>query len=266
MQEELGFNEIIINLVDRKFDEIVPLYSSIKSKFFNKKVSFQIGSYTCSNYLKYICKWEKISDLYNLNYDLVLPIFPEHDLFILNTETFENLIENAKNIVVNDFGMLKKYYGKKSIRLGRMFFKDYRDHRYEEVNENLYISKFESILKVLKDMDININLIENDIISNKYKINAINNANLKVYFHFPYRQISSSHICEFASISKNIFDKFKPDSMCKMECINTKLIINDSKFNNKYLKIGRSIFDLISKDFYIKGLEKVNYIYTPRWE
>ena len=59
----------------------------------------------------------------------------------------------------------------------------------------------------------------------------------------------------------NIESKFKPDDNCEMQC--AKMFIKSS---SGYIKIGKSVYDIIDVN-YLSVVSQGDYIiYTPRWE
>ena len=219
----------------------------------NDGLVFSIGSYTCVNYLKgllnqYIPFGE---------YDLVLPVFPEHLLFLIENNKFVSICKKARYIVVNDIGLLA-YFNKesyKNIRLGRLFFREYKDHRYEEYNSSAYESKIGETIDFLKKNKLDFMAVETDIPT----VNTQFSEDYTMYIHFPYRQVSVSHICEYASVGKPIEEKYIPDDKCCYQCFNQILEYPKSG----YYKIGKSIFDIMLPGSYDMG--KYNIIETPRW-
>lgn len=242
--------DYIINLCDRW------LTKDILLSYSNQRIL--IGSYTCANYFIYLLNFLKNENINLSSFDLVIPVFPEHKLDFLKTDKVNNIIKNATKIVINDFGILDMF-NHDSIRLGRLIFKDYRDQRYKEYDDKECIVKVNALLDTLKSIGYDIREIELDIISKKMIVNI--DKNIKVYVHYPYRQISCSHICEFASVSKKIENKFKPDDDCLYDCRNIKIEI----MNPHYIKISKNIYEELDES-YLDNIEDFCFkIITPRW-
>lgn len=246
----------VINLCDRNFKEI---FSWIQRKDIP---IIQVGSYTCANYFIQAIKFLTVTDteMFVLRgFDLVIPTLPEHYLDILESDEFHVCCDRCRQIVVNDFGTLQYLNEQYDIRMGRLFFKDYRDHRYKEYDFSEYEGKSTSVLDFVLNSGIQIVAYENDIITQNYKFNYYKN--LETYLHYPYRQISMSHICEYASIGKDIKDKYIPDDLCSMQCFN----VNIKSAEYKYLKVGKSVYDILDEQ-YLKNIENKYYlIVTPEW-
>lgn len=245
--------ELIMNYCDREFNEIIDYFTSNESG----NGLLQLGSYSCPNY------FEKLIDTSLLSYgiyDLVIPVFPENMLDILYSEKFLRYCTKSRCLVVNDIGMLGffKSSGFSRIRLGRLFFRDYKDHRYEEYHNMEYEVKSLEIIDLLKNEGYCFEAIEIDLPTRNFQITK----DVPVYIHYPYRQISMSHICEFASIGKRIKHKFKPDDTCNMQCIKQHI----EYAGIGYYKIGRNIYDMIT-DFDLTSEKFINYskIISPGW-
>ncbi|MCI5726667.1 MAG: hypothetical protein MR274_03875 [Clostridium sp.] len=246
-------NISIINLCDRPINELSSLIENNKQQ--NR---IQIGSYTCGNYFKYLIKCFYNKKIELQNYDIVIPTFSEHDIDFLNEDCLDTYINNASNIVVNDFGTLDRYYGIKELRLGRLFFKDYRDFRYSEYDNSNYVGKAKGLIDALLSSGYEIKAIENDIITKNYYTDI--DDDIEVYLHYPYRQVSACHICEFASISKKIEDKFIPDCECSLQCSDVKIASESG-----YIKVGKSVFNLLDSSYLSEYINNNKIIITPRW-
>lgn len=253
--------DLVINCTDRRFNEILPLYHETARELGAPKYRLQIGSYSCGNYflsllqqLEYL--WE------DLEYDLVIPVLSESQMNRFGEWEKSSVIQCAKQIIVNDFGMMARFYGKKEIRLGRMLFPDYRDHRYPEYEDSPAQTGTDALLAALAELGYTISAAENDAITKQTVLDALNG--VAIYYHFPYRQISSAHICEFASIGKAVEQKFIPDDSCAFQCFDVRIRQKEAVNGTRYFKIGRNVFDELDVDWITP--ERAAYIiYTPRW-
>lgn len=247
--------EVIINLCDRPIEYNQAYFEgNVKNKNY-----ILVGSYTCPNYFSFFINSKLAQKI--KNFDIVVPIFPEH-LYsqIIESSKFYSIIKKARTVVVNDWGMLKRLVNLKDInlRLGRLFFRDYRDHRYEEYDNSEYISKMMNTIQIAKDIGMISNEVESDIITKK----LILPSKIKVYLHFPYRQVSMSHICEFAAIGKSLDEKFIPNDKCFMQCKNQIFIFEKSG----YIKVGNNVYNKLQEEEEIKDLlSEYNVIFTPKW-
>lgn len=248
---------MIWNLCDRRFDY---LEQNIQP-FLDKGDYIQIGSYTCPQYLMRCIQEGMALELEYGTYDLVVPTFPEHSLAFLDTDAFAESCRRARQVVVNDFGMLKKLSSAGCrLRMGRLFFKDYRDPRYEEYDSGVYEGKAAGLFLFAKECGFEPPAVESDIITKQYSLSMPDG--IVAYFHFPYRQIAASHICEFASIGKKIADKFVPDDSCRMQCMDVRLRARHEAAG--YLKVGRNVYDLLDES-YTAGYDREHMIISPRW-
>ena len=248
MEYELLKN-CLINLCDRPFGQITEFRH-------HNDMKILIGSYTCTNYFRKLLVFFEEKNNVPENFDIVLPTFNEESLMLYELSCFHKLISKADKIVVNDFGALMRTDLSK-IRLGRLINKEYRDRRYSEYDSSEYFTKFDVLVQDLKSMGFDISEAETDIITKQFVTSSMNGT--KLYYHFPYRQISSCHICEFASVGKKIEDKFQPDDVCSMQC--HQFMIYTEK--EKYFKYGKSVYDILSDD-YLQNINE-NIIFTPRW-
>ena len=229
-----GNKNIILNLCDRPINRITSIFQNAENPFI-------IGSYTCGNYFEYLINNIDVTFLKDKDFDIVYPVLPEHKLILIDDAKALKLCDMAKNVVVNDYGLLEYFYGKYNLRLGRILLREYRDRRYNAYENSEYSSKIFDIISDLNSRGFDINATELDM--------AVKNMNadingIKRYFHFPLRQISASHICEFASINVPIEKKFVPDQGCAYQCLKT-MIYSDSG----YVKIGKNVFDIIDSSF-----------------
>ncbi len=237
---------------------------------FEKCERIYIGSYFCSQYflhqskemleeLKLLCKQEKVS------ISLVIPTFSQKDL-----ERGKQKIEQIKGwieplideIVVNDYGMLvymKDTY-EAPIYLGRLFAKDYRDPRYEGYfNEVLNPKIFNHyMLELIKYFEVKgiefdpthtgINLSE----SPKW---------LTVGIHSPYCYMTTGHICEYASLDKEIAKKFRPNTPCTHEC-SSHVIRYNLEDNREWLRLGKTIY-FENRECTTYEIDHIRNIYFP---
>lgn len=250
--------DFVINCTDRRFTDIAGIYKSTTANL-HTTYHMQIGSYTCGNYFLGLLHWLKqnLLPVDPAEYDIVIPVFSESQLEQFRSHMMDTVVQEARYIVVNDWGMLRCFSGRQRVRLGRLLFRDYRDHRYPAYEENhAYQAKAGTLLAALQNMEYEIAAAENDLITLNYQTDL---ESVDIYYHFPYRQISSAHICEFAAIGKPVEKKFIPDDDCSFQCFDVKI-----HHESGYLKIGRNIFDVLGKDW-LPTVPKLRLIYTPGW-
>ncbi len=230
----------------------------------------QLGSYTCGNYLIYLlnnlnCCIEKVPR--NAQINLVIPVLAETQL-----EKVIGLISGGKvvtskisRLIVNDYGgieLSKEYFYASNVGLGRLLFRQYRDFRYSEYSESvlsIHTSEMQMINQSFSPKSIDIDCIG-------YNIDLSNiPTDMEVYLHYPFVLSTYGHICEFASISKSISHKFRPDDSCDLKCFSCG--IRYSNGDIEYFKTGRGIYYPISceQDIQITG-HSIKIIKKPRWE
>lgn len=254
-------NDTVINLTDCNL-------STITSRFQEKVIipennHIAVGSYLCGNYFRMFCSSVTPNDLPS-EYDLVIPLLAQHDLSLLKNSKTLNLIKNSRFLIVNDPGMLMHFGNSKQIRLGRLFNRAYRDHRYPayEVVSNVK-HRSAAIISSLEMIGCKFSAVEyemSNVIDNTLD-EMINKSKISFYYHTPYRLVSAIRICEYASEGRPIEQKFLPDDRCKFQCLQSHILYSDLKFNNGYLKIGKGLYDYAPK---FTSKEK-NLIIAPKF-
>ena len=219
--ERLNLCDLYYSLDENKIKEIILM---VEKKFQSQIKYLYFGSYFCPNY--FLTLSNELLDKFNdyIIY-LVIPICSENTLDSVKKKI--NFL-HANYYVVNDFGMLNYLKNKKMI-LGRLFFKDVREPRIKDHKFGFTITN--EIKRLIND----------------YKIVEVESEALS---HFPYKNISSCHICEYASISKEINKKFRANDTCKIDCSRAFI-----EYDN-YLKLGKGIY-------YLDDLDIKNGIYFP---
>lgn len=254
----------IINCTDRDPSTISTTFAKSAAAHPAVKARLQIGSYSCGNYFFYILENQYLTAyvMERGEYDLVIPVFSEKQREQFEGVSEHLLLKQARHIVINDFGMLQRFKSDDRVRLGRLLFQENRDHRYTEYDSEYHgQTKADVLVDALRGMGFHISAVENDMIAKGYMLNL---KDIDVYYHFPYRLISTSHICEFAAIGKDIEKKFIPDDECSFQCFHTRVCVEERANHTAYLKVGRSVFDYLSDDWLCpEHLDHV--IYTPRW-
>lgn len=246
--------ETCLNLCEiEEFECIYPVVSGVKEKI--KFTRIYIGSYFCDelflkiDYNNVRNLLDKISNTYKVT--LVIPIFCQGNLK-KGKEVVHYLIEYYHDIIdeitVNDYGslsMIHQFYNadkqnnRLKINMGRLFFKDYREPRYEEYFERNWKPKsFSFILKSTIEK-YNINEIEIDVTHKS--INLSESPNCIIGLHTPYTYMTTGKICEFASMYRLVQKKFRPNADCSKECLKSVLEY-DVDDNRKWFRVGRTIY------------------------
>ena len=235
-----------------------------------------IGSYFCSNKF-FSVKSRSIIRLIDtfaskgIPISLVVPIFAQHHLskgIELIQKIANDYYGTIDEIVVNDLGMLQHMYdiykskaNRIKIVAGRMLNKTYRDIRDEE-----YFS-LECIPKCLNEYYIS--LYEHYGIQTIELDNSFNSLTLPEKFnkfcfavHTPLCYVTKCNICEFASITKSISQKFRTTDTCSYECMGRYIQYSNGNDNTViHYKIGCGVY-FENKSINIKT-DKIRTIYNP---
>ncbi|MCH5260581.1 MAG: hypothetical protein J1F18_12545 [Lachnospiraceae bacterium] len=234
--------DTVINMTDCNPSDILSRYQRIQVRFENTGLA--VGSYLCGNYFRNLCAAVTVSEL-PTSYDLVLPILAQHDLPLLEEPRTQLLIREAQHLVVNDPGMLMRLGGKANVRLGRLFFRAYRDHRYPAYEQSMVKNdKLKTLVSALQKTGCKFSAVECEMVGSADQIVA--DERLNCYYHVPYRLISAIRICEYASVGKPVDQKFLPDDQCGFQCFYSHIEYPDVSFQNGYVKWGRGLYDRVS--------------------
>lgn len=249
--------DVIVNCTGRRFDSIEGLFLEA-ARCLSVPCRLQIGSYTCGNYFLGLLKRLGQGSLpgHLGEYDVVFPILSERQLDEFLPQQEAPIIQNARAVVVNDLGMLRLFRDRQGVRLGRLLFRDHRDHRYPAREEDIR-PKSDALISALLRLGYKITAFENELLSEDDESGA--GLEIPSYVHFPYRQVSCGHICEFASIGKPVEEKFVSDAPCSFQCFHVRL-----RHGEDYLKVGRNIFDTVP-ECWLSAERRRRIIYTPRW-
>jgi len=206
------------------------------------------GSYFCGMFflhfvnnqleiIKGICRSRKIKIV------LVIPVFSQSIL-----DEGKNAVQNAADslgddldcIVVNDYGMLNyisKEYGDTCIGLGRLFAKDSRDFRYDELrNRNMKSSFIEGSLRDIAE-EYKVSFIELDNIYECIDENAL--TDMHVVLHTPYVYQSVGHICCYANMEGDANDIFIANKKCGCSCSGNLITYGTGK--EQIIRLGRAV-------------------------
>lgn len=228
----------------------------------------QLGSYTCGDYFIYMLNYlnyciEKLPR--NIKINLVIPALAEDQLEKVIESICGGKVATSEisKLIVNDYGGIefsKNYFFASKVGLGRILFRQYRDFRYPGYAESvltIHTSEMEMINRTVSPKSIDIDCIG-------YNIDLSNiPTDMEVYLHYPFVLSTYGHICEFASVSKEISQKFRPDDACNHECFSCKIRYNND--DKVYFKMGRGIYYPISceQDIQVTG-HSIKIIKKPR--
>ena len=165
-------------------------------------------------------------------------------------------------IVVNDYGMLAYISEtfKVALYLGRLFTKDYRDPRYEEYFNQVLNPKILNRPMLELIVDFKVKGLEFDPTHVGINFREVPEQ-LTIGIHAPYCYMTTGHICEYASLDKEIAKKFRPNSPCKHECT-SNMIRYDFEDDREWIRIGKTIY-FENRECTIYELEHMRNIYFP---
>lgn len=233
-----------------------------------------IGSYFCGKYFLQMLE----ADIKNLKafceerarkVTLVIPVFSEKDLALGLSkihEIMDLLGDVLDECTFNDFGMmayLSRTYEVK-LNLGRLLMKDYRDPRYPEYFNMVYKPKL--FHEYMDDWIKNYNItgIEMDPTHGTVDLSEAKEG-ITLAIHLPYCYMTMGRICEYASIHKEIDQKFRPNMECHKECMEN-FIEYDLQDERRWIRVGRAIYFKNEEIKLINGLAN-RIIYFPiDWE
>lgn len=229
-----------------------------------------IGSYFCSQYFLQLSN-KLLQDFFeycqssHVAVTLVVPILTEKN-YQKGIEKISYLLKMYSHIIdeitVNDYGLMEYIHTTYHIpiNMGRLFMKDYRDPRYLEYYETTWRPKvFTGYLdQIISRYDIK--GLEFDVTHQEVDFSQ-KPKDILVAVHVPYTYMTVGQICEYASISKEIKKKFRPNLPCQLECLKhrTTYCLNDDR---TWVRIGRAIYFDNSKAT-ITGVEDVRLIDWP---
>lgn len=236
-----------------RFPDIETVIDKIKDNYSISRI--YIGSYFCGNYFQK-CNYDELIDMLteaftpNINITLVIPVPTERNLKDIKTSIINILNKYSNNIdeiTINDYGMLEYMYEflntnpqlELNINMGRIFFKDYRDPRYDEYFNSDHTPKYNTHYLRKTIRKYNIKSIEADVTHKSFILPDIEG--IIVGIHTPYTYMTTGKICEYASQFKEITKKFRPSVPCNTECNNVYIKYNMND-NRKWIRIGKTIF------------------------
>lgn len=185
-----------------------------------------VGSTFCSQYFSQQTKYDFVLNFcqqHNIKVTLTLPVFTEKDL-VLGKKKVEKLLDKGQEVVdevtINDIGMLTYMQSKVKVRinLGRLFFKDPRDCRIPNYKEKMVEPVLLSNLENDFWRTFHVNLVELDSTNRVINTSILLKSDIDIGIHYPFCYMSTSNICKFASIHKDIASKFRPNMACNLEC------------------------------------------------
>lgn len=226
-----------------------------------------VGSYFCANYfvnldLKRIR--EVLGDEVKLT--LVVPILNQRNLS-LGKEKIRKACrffgEQLDEITINEYGLLGfiKNEIPCKLNLGRLLLKDNRDPRVDDFYSRCaepkgFTQMFVDILR-----KYNVTSVEIDEIYEKISVTKLPKE-VELGVHFPYMYISTGHICEIASNTKEVSKKFRAGDSCSYSCKDVHLSYDGTE-GLTYVKLGKGIYVKRQVRSEIITKNKVRTIFMP---
>lgn len=204
-----------------------------------------IGSSFCQQYFMHVKYWKEIADTCSYSstpITLTIPVFAENTL-IEGKKLIRSILDTYSyaidEVTVNDIGMLEfiASFSRKRINMGRLFAKEPRDVRYSDFYNEMYRPAILDDGELLKT----VSGIEIDCGFSRF-ISRETDSNKCIGIHVPFCFVSTGNICKFASIPKEISQKFRPNDSCNMECQRIAEVYDEKNANALFYRIGRTIY------------------------
>lgn len=267
----LNMCELMTNSSETIFSQWSDFLTMLPEKSDLKRI--YIGSSFCSQYFLRMNPskvFESLCKMNSYSITLVIPVFSQKDLNH-GKEKIQQLLsrfnELVDEITVNDYGMLyhiRSSYDKK-INLGRLFFKDQRDCRVPSYSKSEHSPSLLSIDNFGLSFDLH--GIELDPTNEVLNLHQIAEDSLTVSVHTPYCYMTTGNICKFASIHQPIENKFRPNTICSMECshITERYFDTNRPDRGSLIRIGRTLY-FLQPSIKTIGRDVDRYIYFPAKE
>ena len=234
-----------------------------------------IGSSFCSQYFMKFSGYEKLLDFCrneHISVTLVLPVFSQKNIDNGKQKVNEIIrcsCGTVDEITVNDLGALWWVHSNYDIQtnLGRLFNKDSRDCRVPEYGK-LGIQPF-FLTNIGEDYWSNFNIsgVELDPTNRIIDISGIDDIDIEIGLHMPYCYTTTGNICKFASIHRNIDQKFRPNLPCFMECMHITDTysghINQTDCDPALFRFGRALYYKVNDLTEIKTKKTTRIIFFP---
>lgn len=259
----------------QNFESFVNYVSSKQGK---KVERIYLGSSFCSQYFLYIPDCKDVMEYClekKISVTITIPVFSEKDLN-LGRRKLDEICSIGNGVIdeitVNDISTLFLIQTKNQykINLGRLFFKDPRDCRVPEYFKTAVSPMLLSHLKDEFWRKFRFQLVELD--TTNYIINTTNivDTDIEIAVHKPYCYMSTGNICKFASVHRDVKEKFRPNIPCKMECLHiTDLHMGYVKPTNcktAIRRIGRTLYyEMDSAEFIGKKPNREIFFPMNEW-
>ena len=228
---------------------------------------FYVGSYFCEKYfLKSVMRARNEIFRFALEQHcgitLVVPLPSDRWAARMKEILREVILQepSIEEVVVNDFATLSFLEELRitsghsfHITAGRLFFKNYRDPRYEEQQQGKTISFFpQTLLGKVDAAELDICSVEMDVTSIPEKI--------ELHFHYPFTYVTCTHYCEFSSGGLPDTEKFRTGTRCGLKCMES--VIRTDADGAVLLHLGKAVYSQ-SPNTLNASRQADRYIYCP---
>lgn len=260
---------------NNNFESFLTYLSSKKGQLIER---IYLGSSFCSQYFLQLSDYEQVFKFCaerGIHITLTLPVFTEKNIG-LGKKKIATICKAASEIIdeitVNDIGMLSQFQSNRQYRinLGRLFFKDSRDCRVPEYTKRAVSPMLLSQLNNDYWKSLRFSLVELDPTNKIIDTSYIEKTNTNIGVHLPYCYMTTGNICKFASIHRDVEQKFRPNIQCGMECAHVSDIYSGHVVQTNcdpiLKRFGRTLyFKASSIEFVGKAATRVIYFPVDEW-
>lgn len=198
---------------------------------------------------------------------LVVPVFAQRDLAAAHDLVDRIMCDHADiidEVTVNDVGMLAfcaRRYGC-AVNAGRLFSKEPRDPRYPHLFEERHTVAIPAMLAEVF-VRAEVQGIEIDPTHAALDLAQLSGfmPHIQVGVHVPYCYLTTGAVCEAASVSRPLLEKFRPNAPCSLECSRCA-VGYELPFGVRLLRWGRTVF-FPNRDCLISEGERFRMIASP---
>lgn len=250
----------------------------LSSKMGEKIERIYIGSSFCSQYFLKLSDYESIFQLCKkrrICITLTIPVFTEKDVGAGKEKAnviCQSGIGVIDEITVNDIGMLSYFQDKKSyqLNLGRLFFKDPRDCRVPDFYNKKVSPLLLSHLSDAYWRMFRFSAVELDPTNKELDMSFLEETDINFGVHFPFCYMTTGNICKFASIHRDVKQKFRPNLKCRLECAHIcdyySGHVAQTNCDPTLLRLGRTLyFEIDTVNCLGKTLSRVIYFPIKEW-
>lgn len=206
-----------------------------------------VGSYFCGRYFLHFRKHhldavKRIAEKKSVRLVLVVPIFSQ-ELLEKGKQAVREAIHTLSGyidaVTVNDLGMLVWIARtfRLPVLLGRLFAKDARDFRYEELRIRERIPTLLSGTYQLLTRQYP--CIAGAELDNIYRSDALP-GDIPISMHVPYVYQSVGHLCPYANMESSGFGPFTANRSCSFSCMRNLLEYYNE--DEAVVRVGRAAF------------------------